>query len=314
MSDPAGAPRPLHVSAPEQLNLEGPIISIGNFDGVHLGHRELLGRMRDLAAEMSRPSLVVTFFPPAKVVFGDATYLSSAEEKAELLSEFTPTAIVTIPFSRAYATTDKERFVSQLERLAPDTIVVGEDFRFGHNRAGSLADLRGVARSVEAFGMVTVESEVVKSSSIRRYLESGDIARANRLLGRPYVASGQVVSGAKRGRTIGFPTANVATGERKALPLGVYAVTVDTADGRFGGMANVGPRPSFPEEPPSLEVHLFDFDQDLYGQTVTTRFHSHLRSQQTFAGLAELKAQLAADEAAARASLTSQSMGSGEHR
>lgn len=307
-----GLKLPALFSSPDEVDLgalqsAGLVLSIGNFDGVHLGHRALLHRMQRLAREQGRPSAVITFFPPAKVVFGDATYLSSAQEKVELLAEFEPSAVVMIPFSREYATTDKERFIAQLERLSPFAIIVGEDFRFGHNRAGSVADLRRVAASVEAFGLVTVgegdDEEVVKSSSIRRYLEAGDIANANRLLGRPYLASGEVVTGARRGRTIGFPTANVATGERKALPLGVYAVSVDTASGRFGGMANVGPRPSFPEEPPSLEVNLFDFSGDLYGQSVTTRFHTHLRSQRKFAGLDELKAQLAADEVAARAAL-----------
>jgi len=292
---------PLLYTSPEQTTVEGAVISIGNFDGVHRGHRELLGRMSELAGELGRPSLVVTFFPPAKVVFSGATYLSSAEEKAALLGAFAPTAIVMIPFSREYAMTDKERFVAQLAALTPDTIIVGEDFRFGHDRAGSIVDLRRVARRVEAFGLVTVGGEVVKSSSIRTYLEAGDLDRANRLLGEPYPVSGEVITGARRGRTIGYPTANVVTGERKALPLGVYAVTVDTARGRFGGMANVGPRPSFPEEPPSLEVHIFDFSGDLYGESMTTRFQHHLRTQRKFAGLDELKTQLAADEAAARA-------------
>lgn len=310
----SGTRRPALYSSPEQVAEDGalgggPIVSIGNFDGVHLGHRALLERMRELAGASGRPSMVITFFPPAKVVFGDTTYLSSADEKVALLADFEPSGIVMIPFSREYATTDKERFVAQLRDLEPDTIIVGEDFRFGHDRAGSVDDLRRVARSVEAFGLVTVgdgaQEEVVKSSSIRRYLETGDIDSANRLLGRPYMATGEVVTGAKRGRTIGFPTANLATAERKALPLGVYAVTVNTPSGSYGGMANVGPRPSFPEEPPALEVHLFDFSGDLYGQRVTTRFHAHLRAQRKFSGLEELKSQLAADEVEARAALAS---------
>jgi riboflavin kinase/FMN adenylyltransferase len=143
----------------------------------------------------------------------------------------------------------------------------------------------------------------VKSSHIRDHLSAGRIARANALLGAPYLARGGVVRGDARGATIGFPTANVRTDERKALPVGVYAVRVDTPRGTFDGMANVGPRPSFPDEVPSLEVHLFDFDGDLYGSEITTHFHAFLRGQRRFEGLGDLKAQLARDADAARRAL-----------
>jgi len=292
-------------SSLREVGERGAIVSIGNFDGVHRGHRELLARMRTLADEQSRPALVITFFPPTKVVFSDAHYLSSAEEKVELLSAFAPADIVVLPFDRDYANTDKSVFLAQLRSLAPHTIVVGEDFRFGHQRAGGLDDLRSVANEVEAFGLVTVGGAVVRSSGIRAALQSGAIDVANRLLGEPYPVSGTVVSGARRGRTIGYPTANIVCGERKALPIGVFAVSIDTPAGNFLGMANVGPRPSFPDEPPSLEVNIFDFVGDLYDQRVTTRFHAYLRSQRKFAGLDELKTQLAADEAAARSVLIS---------
>ena len=170
-----------------------------------------------------------------------------------------PTAVVMIPFSREYARTDKAVFVDQLRRLAPHTIVVGQDFRFGHERAGNLNDLSPIATRLEAFGLVTHEGEVVKSSRVREHLEKGDVERANALLGAPYRATGAVVHGEKRGRDIGYPTANVATGERKALPPGVFAVTTTTPLGTFGGMAAVGSKPMFPDEPPTLEVNLFGF-------------------------------------------------------
>ena len=146
----------------------------------------------------------------------------------------------------------------------------------------------------------------MKSSRIREHLASGDVARANELLGAPYRARGRVSEGQRRGRTLGFPTANVMTDDRKALPLGVLAVTA-RVDGRtFGGMANVGPRPTFPDAPPSLEVHLFGYPEDgdeLYGKEVTTRFHALLRLQRRFDGIEDLKAQLARDRDAARAAL-----------
>lgn len=285
------------------LDVKGAVVCIGNFDGVHLGHRALLARMREVAVSQDLPSVVVTFFPPAKVVFGTATYLSSAEEKLEQLAEYRPTAVVMQRFSREFAQTDKAVFVDRLRRLAPHTIIVGEDFRFGHQRLGTLNDLSPIAGRLEAFGLITSGGEVVKSSRVREHLAAGRIDAANALLGGPYPVRGEVMTGAQRGRTIGYPTANVATGERKALPTGVFAVTVDTGDGTYGGMANVGPRPSFPDEPPSLEVHLFGFEGDLYGRSITTRFHGFLRSQRRFAGLDELKAQLAADADAAKAAL-----------
>ncbi len=291
------------VTSPDELALKGVVIAIGNFDGVHLGHRMLLERMQELATRGDHASVVLSFFPPAKVVLGKATFLSDADEKLELLAEYKPNAVVLVPFSLEYARTDKAVFVDQLRRLAPEAIIVGEDFRFGHDRAGGLNDLSPIAGRLEAFGLKTLEREVVKSSRIREYLSAGDVASANRLLGAPYSARGSVQRGQQRGRSIGFPTANITTDPRKALPIGVFAVTADTPSGRFGGMANVGPRPSFPDDPPSLEVHLFDFEGDLYDTVLTTRFHAFLRGQHKFDSLQALQAQLASDQDAARQAL-----------
>lgn len=296
------------VEAPDELALHGAVLSIGNFDGVHLGHRMLLGRMRGLARELGRPAVVVTFFPPAKVVFGNATFLSSAEEKLDLLRAFAPDAVVLVPFSRDYARTDKAVFVAQLAALSPHTIIVGEDFRFGHQRAGGLQDLSPVTDHLESYGLKRLHGEVVKSSRIREHLARGDVARANTLLGAPYRIRGEVLEGQRRGRTLGFPTANVATDPRKALPTGVFAVRVEV-DGdprRFDGMANVGPRPSFPDEPPALEAHLFDASPELYGRTVTVSLHAYLRAQRRFDGLEALRAQLEVDAGAARAALAAE--------
>src|SRR5690606_27781240 len=147
------------VRALSELDLKGVVLTIGNFDGVHRGHRRLLERVRELAASEGAPSVVVTFFPPARVVFGSATYLSSEEEKLALLAEYDPTAVVMVPFSREFARTDKAAFVDELRRLAPHTVVVGEDFRFGRGREGNLNDLTPIARRLEAFGLVTFGGE-----------------------------------------------------------------------------------------------------------------------------------------------------------
>ncbi len=286
-----------------EVGIRGACICIGNFDGVHLGHRALLARMRQVSQTEGVPALVVTFFPPARVVFGGATFLSSTDEKVELLAEYRPDVIAMLRFDLEFAQTEPQAFAQALVRLEPHSLIVGEDFRFGKNRSGGLAELRAAASRVEAFGLVEHDGEVVKSSKIREHLAAGRVKRANDLLGRPYFARGTVGVGAQRGRTIQFPTANVELDERKALPIGVYAVTALVDGQTLGGMANVGPRPSFEEEPPALEVHLFDFAADIYGHLIEVRFHTYLRSQRRFSGLDELKQQLVADAAAARAAL-----------
>lgn len=291
------------VASPDELELDGCVLCIGNFDGVHLGHQLLLRRLQHVAVRAGVPSVVWTFFPPAKVVFRGKPYLSSAEEKLHLLSAFTPDAVVMAPFSRKYAQTPKERFLREVERLNPKHLIVGEDFRFGYRRSGGLDDLQHVTERLEVFSLEQLEEEPIKSSHIRELLRAGHVEEARRFLGYSYLAFGEVVRGDRRGHTIGFPTANLALPPEKALPLGVFAVRVETPVGCFGGMANVGPRPSYPDAPPSLEVHLFDFDGDLYGQTLRVSFEGFLRAQRKFSGLEDLKAQLCRDEEAARAVL-----------
>ena len=291
------------VTSLNELDLTGAAVCIGNFDGVHLGHQMLLSEMRETAQRVDAPSIVVTFFPPAKVVFGKGSYLTSREEKVYLLEKFQPDAVVMTEFSLQYAQTPKEVFLDELRRLAPSTIIVGEDFRFGHKRSGGLDDLQHVTERLQVFGLKKLGDDPIKSSRIRNLLQAGEVGEARRFLGYSYLVIGEVIEGEKRGRSIGFPTANIKLPPEKALPLGVFAVRVETSQGSFGGMANVGPRPSFPEEPPSLEVYLFDFEGDLYGQTLTVSFEHFLRSQKKFSGLEEVKARLAKDEEEAKARL-----------
>jgi riboflavin kinase/FMN adenylyltransferase len=287
------------VTSVEELALAAPVLAIGNFDGVHRGHRALLSRTRAWAREETRPSGIVTFFPPAKVVFQGASFLTSREEKLALLEAFAPDAVAVVPFDRDYARTPKEAFLEQLGALAPRAIVVGEDFRFGRDRAGGLDDLQHVPERLEVFGLEREDGAAISSSRIREHLARGEIADANRLLGAPYLAIGRVVEGDRRGRTIGFPTANLEVPAAKALPHGVFAVDVETPGGRFGGMANVGARPSFEGRAPAIEAHLFDFSGDLYGTRLAVRFRARLRGQRRFEGLDDLTAQLEADRAAA---------------
>lgn len=286
------------------VGLERTVLSIGNFDGVHAGHRALLTRMRALADELQLPAVAISFFPTSRMVFTGAGYLSSAREKAVLLGEFAPEAVVLIPFSREYAQTDPQVFLDELRQLGPAAVTVGVDFRFGRDRQGTLNDISLVTGKLEVFGLVeSPDGSVISSSRIRDLLAAGDVAAANELLGAPYLALGEVVRGDQRGRTIGFPTANLAVPEGKVLPHGVFAVTAAVGGRSYGGMANVGPRPSFPDGTPALEVNLFDFSGDLYGQELAVRFMARIRGQQKFASLDELKNRLAEDERVARQQL-----------
>ena len=294
------------VTSPDDLNIKDAVISIGNFDGVHLGHQMLLGAMQQEAQRLNKASIIITFFPPAKLFFSGEAFLSTPEEKRFLLSAFEPAAVVMIDFNEAYAQTSKDVFVQQIARLEPHTLIVGEDFRFGHKRAGSLNDLSKVSKRLEVFNLKHQGDSKVSSSRIRSLLKEGKVERVKSLLGRSYEASGTVIRGDQRGRTINFPTANIQTPERKALPLGVFAVRVKTQEGeQLTGMANVGLRPSYPNDPPALEVHLFDFEGDLYDQTLSVSFEHFIRSQRKFEGLEDLKGQLKKDEGAARACLSS---------
>lgn len=290
-------------TSPEQLSLKDTIICIGNFDGVHVGHQMLLEHMQTLAQTHHKPSIVITFFPPSKVFFQGGDFLSSEAEKLDLLRIYEPDAVVVIPFNEFYTHTPKEDFLAQLAGLEPHTIIVGEDFRFGFKRQGTLNDLSHLPERLEVFGMKRIHGEEVKSTLIRQLLSEGNVEAVKPFLGRSYSAQGVVVEGDKRGRTIGFPTANIKTPKGKALPLGVFAVNVDTEQGKFKGIANVGPRPSFPNDPPSLEVYLFDFEGDLYGQTLTVYFEAFIRAQKKFSGLEELKMQLEQDKIAAKKSI-----------
>jgi len=316
--DPPGAraPRPLPPPPVDDQDVvlhralagiehRGTVIALGNFDGVHLGHRALLTRARERADELGVALVAVSFFPPAKVLFGDARFLTSEAEKAALLTEAGATEVVVIPFDRAFAATSPEAFADAVAATGPAVVVIGEDFRFGRARSGGLDLLRATLPHIEVVPLELTAGEVTKSSLIREALGAADVARAEQLLGLPYRVTGLVMHGDQRGRTIGFPTLNVGTDARKALPIGVFAVVVDTPAGRFDGVANVGPRPTFPDGAPALEAHLFGTNLDLYDRRVTVHLLEHLRAPRRFDGLDALQAQLALDAQAARAALAS---------
>jgi riboflavin kinase / FMN adenylyltransferase len=294
-------------------------VAIGSFDGLHRGHQNLLEALAALAHEHHVPSVVYTFDQPTRVLLQGSKFLYSLAEKLKILEELGVDEVIAVPFTREFSLRPPEAFLEDVRALQPVGIVVGDDFRFGHGRAGGLEDLRAVTNHLIALPMYTLQASVlensdgepVKTSRIRGLLERADVVSARTLLGRPYTAYGVVVHGDARGRTIGFPTANIATSDGKLLPPGVFAVRLLTPDGCFhDGMANVGKRPTIGGDlRESLEVNLFDFSGDLYGLEVRVDFLAHLRGEVKFAGLEALQTQLGQDRIAAIAALNSEPWG-----
>jgi riboflavin kinase / FMN adenylyltransferase len=277
------------------------ILAIGSFDGLHLGHQALLTKQKTLALEHHVPSVVYTFDQPTRVLLEGSKYLYTLAEKLKILEYYGVDEVVTVPFTFEFSQRSKEAFLDDLRILEPKAIVVGNDFRFGQQRSGGLEDLRLITPALIALEQLEFAGEVVKASKIRGLLELGNVKTARAFLGRPFSAHGVVVTGKQLGRTIGFPTANIAVSNGKILPPGVFAVHLETPDGVVrGGMANVGTRPTVNGMTESLEVFVFDFSGDLYGLEVRVDFLERLRSEQKFAGLDALKAQLELDKKAAR--------------
>jgi riboflavin kinase / FMN adenylyltransferase len=276
------------------------IVAIGSFDGLHLGHRALFERLIQLAAEHHLPSVVFTFDQPTRVLLEGSKFLYSLSEKLEILHSFGVSEVIAVPFTKEFSSRAPVAFLADIAALNPKNIVVGYDFRFGNQRMGGIDDLQTVA-PVTALEMQTLHGTAVHASLIRTALENHQIQSANAMLGREYHADGVVVRGAQLGRTIGTPTANIAVPEGKLLPKGVYAVRLETPDGVFhAGVANIGTRPTIGGMTESFEVHLFDFDGDLYGLEVTVRFVEYIRGEQKFNGLEALKVQIENDKKQAR--------------
>lgn len=288
----------------------GCVATIGKFDGVHLGHQAVLGQVAEKAAELNLPAVVITFEPQPEEFFAPHSAparLTRLREKLKALSRFAVDRVICLRFNRTLAVMSAEQFIERIliQGLDVRYLVVGDDFRFGRQRKGDFAMLEaaGDARGFAVARMHTVNTDHARISStrVRDALAVGDMAIAQQLLGRPYRISGRVAHGDKRGRTIGFPTANIRL-HHKALPLsGVYAVEV------FGlehepriGVANVGMRPTVDGTQPLLEVHLFDFGEDIYRRYIHVDFLHKLRDEQRFASLDQLKAQIAADAETAR--------------
>ncbi len=289
--------------------VRGATVALGNFDGVHRGHAAVIHAAH--AARPDAPLAVLTFEPhPREVLRPDDPpfRLTLPAERADALAGLGVALLFEVPFTPAFSLMSAESFVSEVlhDGLGARHLASGRDFAFGHRKGGDAAFL---AARAEALGMgLTLVPPVadaegpLSSSRIRRALQEGYPERAAAELGRPWTIRGTVAHGDARGRTIGFPTANIALGRHLEPARGVYAVTVRLPDGTIrGGAANIGRRPTVNAGPESrLEAHVFDFEGDLYGADLTVALHAYLRPEVKFAGLAELRAQIAADAAEAR--------------
>lgn len=279
------------------------VVAIGSFDGLHLGHLALLEKLKNLASDFHVPSVVFTFDQPTRVLLEGSKFLYTLSEKLEILAGLGIAEVIAVPFTLAFSDRTASQFLADIRVLNPKSIVVGYDFRFGNKRSGGVADLETLA-PVFSLEMQTLDGLAVHASSIRTALEKADIRHANAMLGRAYHASGVVVRGQQLGRTIGTPTANIAVPEGKLLPKGVYAVRLETANGTWhNAIANIGTRPTVGGMTESFEVHIFDFDADIYGTEVSVQFVDFIRTEQKFAGLEPLKMQLELDKQQARALL-----------
>ena len=292
---------------------QGCVLTIGNFDGIHRGHQAILKRLISCAENYDLPSAVVFFEPHPEELFrpeNSPPRMSRFRDKITFLKEFGIDQLILVKFSRRFSQMSAEHFLKEIliNQLGVKHLIVGDDFHFGHQRQGNYEYLSShcepLGFDLERTATLTEGGERISSTAVRQALQNNDLQKAERLLGRPYIISGKVVHGDKRGRTIGFPTANVLL-QRKASPLhGVFAVEVEYTVGNnkvnIFGVANIGKRPTVGGHRLQLEVHLFNWSQDIYGEHITVKFVRHIRAERKFADFEQLKTQIALDSQTAK--------------
>lgn len=270
------------------------VVTVGTFDGVHVGHRKILNMLKDIALRIDGQVVVLTFHPhPRKVLFPDQPpprLLSTPDEKAALLSELGVDHLVFQPFTEAFRNLQYDEFVRDIlvKQLSVQTLVIGYDHQFGKDRQGNIAGLRKMGAEYNFNVLEIPEQDIrdaaVSSTRIRKALESGNVTLATELLGYNYSLKGKVVHGHKLGRSLGYPTANLQTDDSdKLIPsLGIYAVRVEVKGQMYGGMLSIGTRPTFDDGEVSVEVNIFDFEGDIYDEIITLHFVSHIRDELKF--------------------------------
>jgi len=291
----------------EFKKLDYAVVTSGTFDGVHFGHQKILERLDEVTKKNGGESVLLTYWPhPRLVLFPNQELylLTSIEEKAKLLSQKHVDHLIIIPFTAAFSDLSSEEFIKDIlvEKIGTKKLVIGYDHKFGKNRSGSFEELRKdgpiYGFEVEEIPKQMIENNAVSSTKIRKALSDGHIEIANEYLGRPFCIHGKVIEGDKIGRTIDFPTANVEViFKHKLIPAeGIYAVKVELNNKAYKGMLNIGFRPTFGGTQKRMEVNIFDFNQDIYGDEILVEFYHKIRSEIKFQNVGALKAQLQRDK------------------
>ena len=281
------------------------VVTIGNFDGVHKGHQALLASAVKKASEIGGRSVAVTFDPHPRRVLSNGDHpplITINEQKVELIKACGVDVLVTVPFTKEFATIDARHFVTDLliGKLGMKAIIVGNDYYFGRKREGDIALMKRFGEEMD-FGVVTPEwvnvaEKRISSTRIREIISRGEVHRAPELLGRFYQVRGKVVSGRDRGgKLLGFPTANINLNDELCPASGVYAVTISCTLGQFEGVANIGYSPTFDDHIFTVEVHILDFSGDIYGETIKVNMIQKLRDEKKFSGIEELSHQIETD-------------------
>ena len=288
--------------------LQYAVVTSGTFDGVHVGHQKIFSRLREIASRNFGETVVLTFWPHPRLVLHPEDeglkLLNTFEEKADLLKDQGIQHLIRIPFTREFSRLTSEQFIQDVlvKTIGTRKLVIGYDHHFGKNREGSFEQLKQNAPrygfEVEEIPKQEVDHVAVSSTKIRKALEEGDIETANHFLGQPYRITGRVVTGDRIGHTLGFPTANIEIDTKyKLIPTdGIYAVTVTHEHNAYGGMLYIGNRPTLHGTRRNIEVNIFDFDRDIYGESLTVHFQKMLRGDQKFGSLAEMTVQLKEDK------------------
>jgi len=294
--------------------LQNAFVTIGNFDGIHLGHRQLLTNLVREAHCDGRKAVVITFEPHPKMLIHPERrpfyLITSLEEKLNLLAECGLDAVIVVGFNLKYAQTSAHDFFTDFlcEKLRISRIVIGHDYTFGRGKEGNEALLifygKKLGFEVEVINAFATAGTIISSTRIRQAILEGDMETAQALLGRPYNVAGVVVAGQRRGAALGFPTANIAPEKEMIPPDGVYAVKARLAENSIGGVMNIGTNPTFADSRRSLEVHLFDFNKDIYGQRLDVSFLKRLRGEITFPNVEQLVSQIRRDVSVAKKILT----------
>lgn len=295
-------------SIDEFQKIKGAVVTTGTFDGVHVGHRKIINRLNEIARKNGGESVLLTFHPhPRMVLFPDdhgLELITTMDEKIHLLEEAGIQNLIIHPFTRKFSRTTSLEFIREIlvQKIGTSILVIGYDHHFGRNREGSFEHLRESGPlygfEVEEISVHDVDDVAVSSTKIRRALQEGHVETANKYLAHPFQLSGTVIHGDKLGRKIGFPTANIEVSEEsKVVPAnGVYACYVLLSGKKMKGMLNIGTRPTVDGESRRVEVHILDYDEDFYGDTITLEIMNRIRDEKKFDGIAELSARLAIDK------------------